>query len=858
MKLAHFAAKHGLSFAPVEFYLELTPSSKRRRAGSSIAFTSDDPQLHVVSAAEGIDLPEFPQFVCVARHLSGAFTGPCLYLDRGEGFSEAATSKTPAQLHSYGDTLVFVGQVAKGAGLRAVRFDPAHGACAFEVVGAGWTDERGVRAILEAANKLRFARPGPRAARFVYRLLPTGKSTKLRWARRLFPRSWLYAIDPAGGMIGGRGGGIATGLPAFFSADRFASIYWDYWNQANGTGYETLRGALSAKPVNAERCDVKLIAYYLPQFHPIPENDSWWGRGFTEWRNVTKAAPVFVDHYQPKLPGELGFYDLRVADVMHRQVELARLYGIAAFCFHFYWFAGKRLLENPILQYLENQDLDLPFCLCWANENWTRRWDGAERELLIGQQHSEADDLAFIRYLKRYFDDPRYLKIDGKPVLTVYRPGILPDAGQTAARWRAEVVKMGFPGIYLVATNSFGFSDCQKIGFDALSEFPPHGLKAPIIRDRLQLLNHEHSGAIFSYADVVDMPPGTVPDQSPIWPGVMPAWDNCARMPKGGHVFHESTPRLFREWLDKAMLRARENPADERFVIINAWNEWAEGAYLEPDRRFGYAYLAACGSAIADHSTADEEALALFAKTRERFRASRPRAIVLHLFYENMAKEFARYLDAFANVDVYLTVPRDVSIATAHDIAAKFPGAYIQEVENRGRDMLPFLTILDVVRRGNHEFVCKLHTKRSPHIDDGSAWREELVGSLLSPAARKMLDAVGRAPEVGILASKGALASLSDEPVRRHSEERIRLFAARLGTKVNFDEPFVAGSMFWFRPEAMKSLIGLVSEEDFEPELGQIDGTLAHALERMTVIAARRAGFDVAEIDAETVTARQY
>jgi lipopolysaccharide biosynthesis protein len=858
MRPAQLAARRQFPFIPVKLYVEPPLTTKRRRVKGTISFTSDDPQLSVKSSDDNLAQLSSHNFVCGAAHVDGAISDPCLYIDRGDGFTEQPSSKIPAQLYRYGNVLVFVASVGVAEPLKAFRFDLSHSRCNFKLIGAGWTDEDGTAAILDAASRLRFAPFGARAGRMIYRLLPTGKSTKNRWARRLFPRSWLQAIEPSivtpDSVVGN-----TRGASAVAHRNRFESVYWANWNQALGTGHEHLRGALSVRPVRAELCDVKLIAYYLPQFHPIPENDAWWGRGFTEWRNVAKAVPVFAGHYQPRLPGELGFYDLRVLDVMRRQVELAWHYGISAFCFHFYWFGGKRLLETPVLSYLERTELDLPFCLCWANENWTRRWDGADDEVLIGQQHSAEDDVAFIRYLKRYFDDPRYLKIDGKPVLTVYRPSILPNARKTAERWREEAAEMGFPGIYLVATNSFGFSNHESIGFDALSEFPPHGVKAPVIRNSLQFLPTGHRGRAFSYADVAKMEHKTESNRGTVWPGVMPGWDNSARRPNGGHIFHDSTPWLFREWLDKAIVRARRNPSDERFVVINAWNEWAEGAYLEPDQRFGYAYLAACGSAVTDSATSDPSASALFAEMRARYRAQHRLAVVLHLFYENLTDEFASCIEEFGKVDVYITTPKDISPKAAREIAAKFPTAYVQEVENRGRDMLPFLSIFDVVRAGNHDFVCKLHTKRSPHIADGDAWRKELVNGLLSPTARELLCGTCRIPEnVGILASRGSLATLAKEPVRRHSADRILTFAAKLGVEVHLDEPFVAGSMFWFRPPAMDRFYGLASEADFEAELGQVDGALAHALERMTIIAPRAAGYDAMEMKVGDVTARQY
>ncbi len=358
--------------------------------------------------------------------------------------------------------------------------------------------------------------------------------------------------------------------------------------------------ALSDAPVASGDCDVKLIAYYLPQFHPIPENDAWWGAGFTEWRNVARAFPNFEGHYQPRVPGELGYYDLRVPQVMRRQVELARHHGIAAFCFHFYWFGGKTLLEMPTRQFLETRELDLGFCLCWANENWTRRWDGSESSVLIGQRHSPEDDEAFLRHVDTYFRDPRYLKVNGCPVLTVYRPSDLPDAAATTARWRALAERLGWPGLYLVATNAFRFRDYREFGFDALSEFPPHSLQVPDVQSVIETTSFRKPAAIRLYRDVVASEIARDPGPGRTHPGVMMAWDNSARRPVEGRIVHGATAGEFKAWLAHGVARARSNPPEERFVFINAWNEWAEGTYLEPDQRYGYAFLSACAEVVRE------------------------------------------------------------------------------------------------------------------------------------------------------------------------------------------------------------------------------------------------------------------
>lgn len=394
-------------------------------------------------------------------------------------------------------------------------------------------------------------------------------------------QSWLGSVPDTNG-------------PAQLEASLFNSLVRNATDIQRSAEFKNI----AEKKTSASVSDVRLIAYYLPQFHPIPQNDEWWGKGFTEWRNVTRALPAFEGHYQPRLPGELGYYDLRVSEVMQRQVALAQLYGISGFCFHFYWFAGQRLLELPVVNYLADKSLALPFSLCWANENWSRRWTGGEADVLIGQEHSPEDDISFINYLDQYFRDERYIKINGKPLLTVYRPELLPDAAATVARWRSEIVKLGYPGIYLVATNAFDFKDYRRFSFDALSEFPPHGVTAPNIRSHLRFAEFASAFRVREFAKVVESEKSKRVADGVVHPGVMPSWDNSARRPAAGHVFHGSSPALFADWLKHAIERATKNPKSEQMVFINAWNEWAEGAYLEPDQRFGYAYLEACARVL--------------------------------------------------------------------------------------------------------------------------------------------------------------------------------------------------------------------------------------------------------------------
>ena len=345
-----------------------------------------------------------------------------------------------------------------------------------------------------------------------------------------------------------------------------------------------------AMPLPFHGAAVKLIAFYRPQFHPIPENDRWCGEGFTDWRDVTKGQPMFPGHDQPLLPGALGFYDLRIREVMQQQIALAREFGIRGFCFHHYWFGGKRLLERPVEQFLADAELDMPFCLCWANERWTRR--GKEPgEVLIEQCHSPADDLAFIADALRCFRDPRYIRVGEKPVLVISRPDLLPTPAATAGRWRAHCREHGIE-LFLVAAQTSEDLDPRPLGFDAAVQFPPHNVAcsaiskpdvAPGFRGKI----HDYESAARSF-----LRPHRPDAGFPLFRCVSPGWDDTARRGLDATIFADSTPDKYARWLEGACVDAFCNhPPERRIVFVNAWNEWAGGACLEPDSRHGYACL---------------------------------------------------------------------------------------------------------------------------------------------------------------------------------------------------------------------------------------------------------------------------
>lgn len=347
---------------------------------------------------------------------------------------------------------------------------------------------------------------------------------------------------------------------------------------------------------------VRPIAFYLPQFHPTPENDLWWGSGFTEWTNVVKARPSYLGHYQPHLPADLGFYDLRTADALARQAKLARRYGIEGFCVYYYNFGSRRLLGATLDTVRANPDLPFHWCLCWANENWTKHWDGGANEVLIEQSYDHATIDSIIADATAQAADPRYLRVSGRPIFLVYRPLQLPDAPGFAAACRAGFLRAGFPGVHLVYVESMEAVDRKlrpsDLGFDACVEFPPHGRAVPA-ETTAQIIKPGWAGYRYDYPQTVRAfcRRDSVPYAR--YPAVFPSWDNTPRQPLQGTSFDGATPEAFRVYVEEKIDEIRQFLLnDERLLFINAWNEWAEGAHLEPDTGFGHRWLEALRDAI--------------------------------------------------------------------------------------------------------------------------------------------------------------------------------------------------------------------------------------------------------------------
>ncbi|MES2270200.1 MAG: glycoside hydrolase family 99-like domain-containing protein, partial [Pseudomonadota bacterium] len=350
-----------------------------------------------------------------------------------------------------------------------------------------------------------------------------------------------------------------------------------------------------------QKFDIRTIAFYLPQFHPVAENDLWWGKGFTEWRNSAKAKPNFQGHRQPRFPADLGYYDLRVAEVMEQQADLARRYGVTGFCYYYYWFGGQRILEMPLERLVKTGQPNLPFCLCWANENWTRRWDGKDQDILLKQEYGDADAVKFAEDIGRFFDLPNYITIDGKPLILIYRVADMPNPRRFLDTCRNIWRGQGHGEAVIAMVESFEFSAAPKeptqFGANVTVEFPAHGM----VHDpamRVNKLNGAWTGSAHDYRHLATAFMNRIEPNFHRMRSVLVGWDTTPRHPDRSLVLEHATPGAFQAWLEWTYRRTKEqNFGDERLVFINAWNEWCEGSYLEPDLDYGHAYLQAVRNA---------------------------------------------------------------------------------------------------------------------------------------------------------------------------------------------------------------------------------------------------------------------
>lgn len=614
---------------------------------------------------------------------------------------------------------------------------------------------------------------------------------------------------------------------------------------------ESIDGYVEYKENQKINSVIKLIAFYLPQFHPFPENDKWWGKGFTEWYNVAKAKPNFKGHYQPHLPIHYGFYDLRLVEILQEQAKLARNYGLHGFNFYYYWFDGKVLMHKPFELLMANKNIDINFCITWANENWTRRWDGAENDVLMAQNHCEEDSIKIIEHLFTYFKDPRYIRIENKPVFIIYRSNIIPNMEETLNLWRKKALEAGFDGIYLVGAQTFGFVDPKEYGFDAVMEFPPHTVKSELINESVEIINENFEGYIYNYESVVKNTFLEKPTPYKKFRTAMLGWDNSARKQNNSNIFHNFSTLKYKQWLSHIAhqtLEKNELSSEEKIVFVNAWNEWAEGTHLEPDRKCGYAYLQATYDVLSNF----DKSILNFEKNSE-LKQKNDIAFIIHIHYLDVWDEILEKLLSIkndgTNFDLYLSITKNPGKVFFEKIQLHLPESHIYIEENRGRDIRPFIKIYNKIKSFDYKAICKIHTKKSIYRNDGEQIREETLNSLLgskgSAVVNKIVrlfndnEAIGLVAPAKFMINHTAKNMTYDQPI---VDDLCNLL------EISFQySKFPAGSMFWFKPRALSGL-DIIEDRFFELEEGLADGTLAHSIERVIYTLVQNNGFSYEEI----------
>ena len=607
--------------------------------------------------------------------------------------------------------------------------------------------------------------------------------------------------------------------------------------------------------------DVKALAFFLPQFHTIPENDAWWGKGFTEWSNTQKAVPRFAGHYQPREPhNDIGYYDLSSADTLASQAALAKKHGVHGFCFYYYWFSGKKLLEGPIDLLLQHPEIDIKFCLCWANENWTRAWDGQNKEVLMHQEYSEKDSHQFIDDLSKYLDDPRYIRIDNRPVIIVYNPGQIPQPKKLFTCWRERAREIGIGEILIwtcqTANNTAKMLKIANV-VDAEVEFPPHNMWYETIGiTDLDLGGKE--AFIYNYQLLVQIIKNKAnygTKSTPLYRCAMMGWDNAARRKNAWTTFYAFSLKSYYEWLTIIVedTRRKFNP-NERYVFINAWNEWAEGTCLEPDKKYGYANINTLSKALFSLPfdnplrviNKDSTPLSKTGNTISRI------AIQVHLFYTDVVSELVENLSKIPySFDCLITTDKTSKLRIIEQYFAENRPQHLNQLiidmfPNRGRDVGPFL-MQTRNHLTNYDYICHLHTKKTGSSEYGDSWRKYLFRHLLGSEenVRNIIHSFESNSRLGLVFPE-TYPVLNKQAEWGGNKDGCYEVLRRLGLTYTLPEDavFPVGNMFWVRTSAVRNLIeAKFTVDDFPIESGQTNATLAHFIERLWVYIVKVNGY---------------
>jgi hypothetical protein len=571
--------------------------------------------------------------------------------------------------------------------------------------------------------------------------------------------------------------------------------------------------------VDANKLAIKAIAFYLQE--PC------------DWTRIIGAAPRYFGHYQPRLPDESGSYDPRQSGVIREQTELARQYGIYGFCFH-HSPKGDYTLEPPLRRFLSDSDVDFNFCLCLSPP------------VSISQ--------ASWKSLAPAFSDRRYIRIDGKPLLIVYLSGFQKDDAGNGEHLRTCARKAGLPELYLVMAGAGGAGDPRPFDFDAGLDLHPHQW-GPDEASAYSLTDPNFTGRIYNYAQIAEKSDDFIDRPFVRFKTVMPGWDEEASRPGAGDSLAGANPALYAGWLEQSCRRTLQHRPEERLIFIKAWNAWPEGAYLEPDRKFGYAYLHASANVLRQYHN-DPETRKLIEDLNTGFRRVNDAAIVLHCHYEELIGPiFDQYLSRIKDADLIVTVRNDIRRNVIEEVCQRVPNVLFLCHENRGRDIRPFLFALRRIEELGYTIACKVHTKKAPHSEGrtGEMWRQELMKPLLGSedSVAKAADIFAQEPDAGLLAPKGSVMDLRINHVHVRNTYWLDRLLHRMGRSDlagRYTFNFPAGSMYWFRVSALAGFADLIlAEDDFEPELGQVDGALHHAVERLVGLYAEKQGYRMKE-----------
>jgi|GEM_PF-578478 len=600
--------------------------------------------------------------------------------------------------------------------------------------------------------------------------------------------------------------------------------------------------------------EIKPIAFYLPQFHEVKENNLWWEKGFTDWTSCKYASKWYDDHFQTRIPHpDMGYYNLLNTNTLHKQARLAKEYGIFGFCFYYYWFSGKMILEKPLELFLSDKSININFCLCWANENWSRRWDGSDHEILMEQKYKNGEDVEFIKNISKYLKDSRYIRYEGKPMLLIYRKQQLPDAVAMTKAWREWCRENGIGEIYLVAVQTYqDYSNPTKFGFDAAVEMPAH-LQNKEYNTKCNNIKtyYGFNGVIDSYRDyyfsVANKRKRHKGDYT-IFKNAILKFDNAGRKRDKSHIFTNFSFDIFQKWtIDNIYYARKELPINSRFIFFNAWNEWAEGTYLEPDTKYGYAALNSIGRALKE-----VEPLNFRKNKNTKYEASRillldtpydradqlyvkPKSIAVHahVFYIDWLDELIGYLNNIDYVfDLFITcIDTEVKREANRKVAKllKVDKLHIEIVQNRGRDIAPFFVTLKE-KIVNYDLVCHVHSKKS--FDN---WRLYLLDRIMGLGVNRIINELSNDESVGIIHPQTYPEFVSLENSGSNKKHMTDILD-RCGYHVlDIDNiRFPAGTFFWAKVDAIKPLLNTgYTIADFPSEPLPNDGTLAHGIERV-------------------------